>query len=337
MWDFKLGQVFGLLLKTSAFLVFRFLIYMGIVVAYILAVGIGAGVGALTGSILGSASGTGGGAGLGGLFGFGVASVVLYWAREYILYMVKAGHIAVLVELMQGKQIPGGKGQISYASEVVHERLGESSSLFALDLLIKGILRVFNRMIMRIGRFIPIPAAQNLIKMISAVVSMSLTYVDEIILAYSIKTESTNPWASARTAVVLYAQNYKTMLKNAVFLTLFVWMLTFVVFLVVLAPVALIVSLFPGVGGFLTLGLALIVAWGIKQAVIEPFAMCALMQVFFQVIEGQEPNAEWEAKLESWTPKFAELKQKAIDAGGEAQVGKTGGAAEAGASLPPAQ
>jgi hypothetical protein len=40
--------------------------------------------------------------------------------------------------------------------------------------------------------------------------------------------------------------------------------------------------------------------------------MTALMQVFFKVTEGQEPNPEWEAKLEKGSKKFREMKDKAV-------------------------
>ena len=125
------------------------------------------------------------------------------------------------------------------------------------------------------------------------------------------KTRAENPWASSRTALVLYAQNYVAFLKNAVWLALFIWAMTVAVFLFVLGPAALIVGMFPGAGGPLTLIIALVLAWGIKQAVIEPIGMTALMQVFFKVTEGQVANPEWEAKLEGVSTKFRELADKA--------------------------
>ena len=39
----------------------------------------------------------------------------LYLLREYILYVVKAGHIAVMVHLIDGREVPDGQGQIAYA------------------------------------------------------------------------------------------------------------------------------------------------------------------------------------------------------------------------------
>lgn len=95
------------------------------------------------------------------------------------------------------------------------------------------------------------------------------------------------------------------------FLALIVWGLTLAVFLLILAPVAGLVALFPGAAGALTFVIALVFAWGVKQAVIEPFGMTALMQVFFKVTEGQQPNPEWERKLDSVSDKFGEMKTKA--------------------------
>lgn len=310
MMDFKLGQIISLLLKTTPFLVFRFLIYFGITLAYVLITGLGAGIGFGIGSI-------GGGAEVGGLwggiFGFGLASAGVYLIREYLLYMVKAGHIAVLVELMEGKELPGGKGQIDYAQGIVRERFAQSSILFGLDQLIKGVLKAFNRAFFTIANFLPIPGIQGIASFINTIINLSLTYLDEVILAYNMKTRAENPWAASRTALILYAQNYKAFLKNAFWLAFVIWGMTFLVFLLVLAPVAGLVSLFPGSAGPLTLIIAVVFAWGIKQAVIEPIGMTALMQVFFNVTEGQEANPEWEGKLDKVSKKFSELKDKAAD------------------------
>jgi len=93
MMDFKLGEIISLLLKTMPFLIFRFLIYFGITLAYVLITGVGAGIGYGVGTIGGEPEA---GGLYGGLIGFGVAGAIMYFIREYLLYLVKAGHIAVL-------------------------------------------------------------------------------------------------------------------------------------------------------------------------------------------------------------------------------------------------
>ena len=308
MNNFSIGKTIGLLRKSAPFLFFRFLIYLAITLLYILLTGLGMGVGYGAGFIFGEASG---GAGYGGIFGFTISTGVLYLSREYLLYIVKAGHIAVLVEVMDGGQIPDGRGQIDYAQAVVKERFVESSILFAVDQLIKVVLSVFNKMFLTLAAFIPIPGLQGLVSFLTTVIRLSLTYLDEVILAYSIRTRSDNPWASSRTALILYAQNYKIFFKNAVVLSLIIWGLSFVVFLLVLGPVAALVALFPGTAGALTFLLTLVLTWGIKEAVIEPFGMTALMQVFFSATAGQQPDPEWERKLDSTSSKFRKFKENA--------------------------
>lgn len=308
MKDFEVGTIISLLRRTAPFLIFRFLIYFGITVAYVVVTGAGAGIGYGAGTVFGDAA-TGGT--YGGLFGFGIASMGLYFLREYLLYMVKAGHIAVLVEVMEGSEIPGGRGQIEHAQAVVKERFGEASVLFGIDQLITGVLKAFNRVFFSLAAILPIPGIEGLVKFLNTVIRLSLTYLDEVILAHNIRTRAENPWASSRSALILYAQNYKTFLKNAVFLAFIIWGLTLAVFLLVLAPVTALVALFPGSAGPLTFVIALVFAWGIKQAVIEPFGMTALMQVFVKVTEGQQPDPEWEQKLDSVSDKFGEMKTRA--------------------------
>jgi uncharacterized membrane protein len=308
MKDFSIRQVLGLLAQTAPFLVFRFLIYFGITLAYFLVTGAGAGIGYFIGMI---GDDPGAYSVWGGVFGFIAVSAVMYFVREYLLYLVKAGHIAVLVELMEGKSIPNGRGQIDYAQQVVRERFAQSSVLFALDQLIKGVLKAFNRTFFTIAALLPIPGLAGVVKFVNTVINLSLTYLDEVILAYNLRTRAENPWKSSQTALVLYAQNYKSFLKNAFVLAFVVWGLTLLVFLLILAPVAGLVSLFPGSAGPLTVLVAVVFAWGVKQAVIEPIAMTALMQVFFKVTEGQAPNPEWESRLDQVSGKFRTLKDKA--------------------------
>lgn len=308
--DFSIGHIFGLLRKTFPFLVFRFLIYMGIALGIVLLVGIGSGIGYVIGSI---ADGGAGGGVLGGLLTFGVSVGILLFLRSYLLYMVKAGHIAVLVEVMENRPLPEGKGQIEYAQKIVKERFKQSNVLFALDMLIKGILRAFNRTFLNISRMIPIPGVEAVVKILNTVVNNSLTYLDEVILGYLIKNKVENPWAGGQTALILYAQNYKSFLTNAVWLTFMIWGLTLAVFLVILFPVAGLVALFPNLAGIFTLILALVLAWGVKESLIEPFAMTALMSVYFKVTENQTANPEWEEKLSSVSSKFREMGQKAKD------------------------
>jgi hypothetical protein len=311
MWDFSFTKSVGAILRTLPFIVLRLVVYLGIALAYVFATGTGALLGFGIGHFWHSPDAPAGGAFWGGLIGFGLVSAMLYLAREYLLYLVKAAHIAVLVEILDGKPIPAGQGQIGYGAGFVKTHFAETSILFGVDQIVKGVLRVITGTLNVITAFLPIPALQTLVRFAEAVIRMSLTYVDEIILAYLIRTRTTNPWDGARDALILYAQNYKHFLKNAVWLSLFMWGTTLVIFLVLLAPAGAVAYLVHGNAGVWTFAFAVIFALALKKALLEPLAIYSLMQVYFKTIEGQTPDPEWSARLNSASRHFRELGQKA--------------------------
>ena len=96
MWDFSIGRTLGIVIRTWPFVILRIVVYFSITVAYIVSTGAGAGIGYGVGHVWGE-DGPFTFAMWGGIFGFGLVSVLFYWLREYILYLVKAGHIAVMV------------------------------------------------------------------------------------------------------------------------------------------------------------------------------------------------------------------------------------------------
>ncbi|OJF97549.1 hypothetical protein [Pararhizobium antarcticum] len=309
MWDFEICRTIGILLRTMPFILMRMAIYFGITIAFILSTGTGAGIGYGLGAWSNDAESF---TVWGGIFGFGLVAGAIYWVREWLLYMVKAAHIAVMVKLIDGQPMPDGKSQITHGRETVAARFGETNVLFALDQLIKGVISVATGLIGGIAAFLPIPGLDTLARFANTVIRISLTYVDEIILGYNIRIDSRNPWESSRQGLVLYAQNGKTMIRNAVWLSIFLYLLAIIVFVLALAPAAAILYVFPGEWAGYAFVLAIVFAWSFKAAVLEPFAIAALMSVYFKVIEGQVPNAEWDAKLSSASEKFREIKDKAF-------------------------
>lgn len=311
MWDFSISAALGLMLRTAPFLLFRVVVYFAVTAAFIITTGTGAGVGWGVGA-LGDEDFQASAVFWGGAIGFGSVASVVYFLRDYLLYIVKAGHIAVMVEAMEGREIPGGRAQIDHAKGVVKARFGEASALFALDRLIKGVVGAITGLMQGILNFLPIPGVDQIMGAVRAFLKISVGLLDEVILAHAIKTRSDNPWVSAQDALVLYAQNARPMMVNAAWLTIISWIVAFVVFLLMLAPAALVVYLLPGTwsaGGFV---FAVLFAWAVKVALVEPFAIACLLQVYFKVTEGQVPNPEWRAKLDGATAKFRELGERGL-------------------------
>ncbi len=311
MWDFSVSKAMGLMVKTAPFVIMRIVVYFGIAIGFIVTTGVGAGIGWGIGAF-GEQDFQATTTAYGGIFGFVGAGAVLYFLREYILYMVKAGHIAVLVELMEGKDVPMGRPQIEHAHKIVSERFVEANVLFAIDQLIKGVIRAITGLMQGLASLIPIPGLQNLVGIFKAFLKIALGFLDEIILAHAIRKNADNPWESAQEALVYYAQNSKHIMKNAAFLAVIVYVLSFVVFLVMLAPAALVVYILPGAWSAGGIVFALLFAWAIKQALLEPFAIACMMQVYFGVTEGQTPDPEWDARLTGASKKFKKMKDKAV-------------------------
>ncbi len=310
MWDFSVGTALSLMVRTAPFILFRIIVYFGITTAIILMTGVGAGFGYGIGAFgqddfqLSSTF-------WGGAVGFGATVGVIFFFRDYLLYLVKAGHIAVMVELLQGGRVPGGRGQLDYAWGVVGERFGEASALFALDRLVHGVITAITGIIEGLMTILPIPGVQNVMGVLRAYLRIAVGLIDEMIIAQAIRTKAQNPWKNAQDGLVLYAQNARPMLINAAWLTAISWVLAFVVFLLMLAPAAGVVYLMPGdvaAGGFI---FAFVFAWAVKAALIEPFCIACMMQVYFKVTEGQTPNPEWQAKLANISDKFRHMGEQA--------------------------
>ena len=308
MWDFSVSEALGLMRRTAPFVLFRIVVYFGITVALILATGTGAGLGWGIGNF-GDEEFRISSTFYGGIGGFGITAGVIFFFRDYLLYVVKAGHIAVMVELMEGGTIPGGKGQIDYAATVVKARFGQASLLFALDQVIKGVITAVTGLVQGILAFVP--GMDRVMGVVRAYLRLAVGLVDEVILAHAIRTKAENPWDSAREALVLYGQNARPMLVNAAWLTAIVYGLSFVVFLLMLAPAAAVVWLIPGAWSAGGLVFALVFAWAVKAALIEPFAIACMLQVYFKVTKGQTPDPEWEARLSKVSDKFRSMGQKA--------------------------
>ncbi len=132
-----------------------------------------------------------------------------------------------------------------------------------------------------------------------------------MILAYIIRQGGTDPWRSARDGLVLYAQNAGMLVKNAVWIALAEYVMAAIIFFCVLAPAIAIAYAMPG--GFAGFGVvfALLFAWCLKRALIEPLSIASLLQSYYLAIEGQVPDPTWVARLDSASSAFRKLANEA--------------------------
>jgi hypothetical protein len=316
MWDFSATRALGLMLRSWPFLLFRLLVYFTISAAYVVLTAGGAGIGWLIGA-LGSKDFRELATLLGGVIGFGTTFGIVYLLREYILYLVKAGHIAVMIELMEGRPLPSGRAQIHHATAVVRERFTEASLLFALDQLVRGVLEVIFTLLNGLSRIlIPTGVVGQLLALVQSIMRLLAGVADEVILGHALRTNATNPWDSARTGLVLYAQNAGGMFRNSAVLLIIGWALSFLIFLFFLAPAAALVYAMPGGWSGGGLFFAILFAWAVKAALIEPFQVACLLQAFFKLSAGQSPDPEWERRIYQASRKFQTLVERGLGPAG---------------------
>lgn len=328
MSHFSLGISLRLMRQTWPFLLFRVLVYFGIAAAFMLATGTGAGLGYGLGSFWEDDTRIGA-AIWGGVGGFGLSAGLLYLAREYLLYLVKAGHIAVMVEALEGRDLPAGQGQIAYARAIVTARFGQASLLFGLDQLVKGVIGAVTGLLQGLFSILPIPGLDRVMALVRAYLKVAVGLMDEVMLAHILRSRAENPYAEAQKALVLYAQNARPLLVSAAWITALIWLLSLAVFVLMLAPAAALVWFLPGQASAAGLAFALLFAWAVKAALIEPFAIACLLQAYFTLTEGQTPNPEWQRKLDAVSERFKTLGARALSwAGrGRSSPSQTGDAA----------
>jgi len=114
---------------------------------------------------------------------------------------------------------------------------------------------------------------------------------------------------------VLYGQVWKPLLKNAVAL-MFLSFIPFIIALIVFAaPVAGLVGLVGGTKAAAWSVLALLVlAFLIKVAVGDSFAMVAMIASYQRETASLTPDPAMSAQLAQISPKFVELKNRALAA-----------------------
>ncbi len=237
-------------------------------------------------------------------------------AYRYVFYMIKAAHIAVMAELLKNNSLPEGTGQLAWGKQKVQERFGEMNVMFVVDEMVNAVVRAFTRTVYNIATWLPGDTAEQIVSIVNRVIMYATNYIDEAILARSFWVESENPWANARDGVVLYAMVWKRMLMPAIWLMVLSLATALGAFLILAAPVGLIVGVINAKLAGWAIIFALVLGWFIKAAVGDALAVAAILITYKEETEGLTPDPEMAQKLDNVSDKFRELTARARDAVG---------------------
>lgn len=252
------------------------------------------------------------------LIGLGAGGWMAKFVRRYILYLVKGAHIAAMTEMMMGRPVPKGLGQLAYGRKIVEKNFKDVSILFGLDALINGTVKAITRKIARVARWLPLPGDfRKIVRIVELIINRSLSYIDEAILSYAIARDEENIWNSARQGIVLYGQCYKRILITSAKIYLGGRVFAFLLFIFFLLPAA---ALIYGLGllgfenpilQFVILIMAAIAGQLTYRALYEPFALAYVMVAYHNEIAGKVPDPEWDQRLQGLSKSFKDLVQKA--------------------------
>lgn len=258
-------------------------------------------------------------AGIGWLFGeIGLAIAVIAWILAvrviwyFIMhgfgYLIKAGHVAVIAEACRTGSVPAG--QVGYGKAMVKKRFITAAVYFAVDKLISGAVKEIQKNIGRLGdRLDFIPGMEAVTGMAQFFVKISLGYIDECCLGWTFYNKEQGAFKSAADGVVLYTQNWKSLLKNAAWTMIKVIVLTVLIALMIFIPVGIVFKLM-GWHPLIALLLAIAIAWVVKFAAMDSYIMVRMMASYMDVAPVTTIRFDLYGTLCSISAKFKELYSK---------------------------
>ena len=310
--DHGLATAISLLMQSLPYALARFGILLGYAVGCIVWIVVAFGGAAWLGNHIA------------GAFGFVWLLICLvgigyFWGAilRYVLHLLACGHVAVLTELITRGQVGNGsEPMLAYGKRVVTERFGQVNALFALNLMVRGILAAFHRTLDWVGEILPIPGLDGLASLVNMILRAATRYLDKVILSYNLARADEEPWRGAREGMVYYAQNAVPILKTAVWIVILERVLTFVLWLLLLVPAGAITVMLPSSvreqAGIVTILVAAILAGPLRAAFLKPLFLIMMMVRFHALIENQPINQEWDARLAALSDKFSGLGREAM-------------------------
>ena len=238
-----------------------------------------------------------------------LAGIVNFFINHYVGYLLKAGHVAVVARTFKDGRVPSNC--ISVGKDMVKERFGTTNAYFAIDKLVSGAVKQLQRTLGRVTDSLlgSLPGADGVKSATNFFINISLGYIDECCLSYTFYKDQQNAYKSACDGVVIYAQNWKRLLKNAAMTAL-----TVIVSMLVVTLVAFII--FGGIfrmldwSGFVAFVLALMMAWTVKYAFVDSWMMVKMMHGYMQVAPTTIITFDLYGKLSNLSGKFRELFRK---------------------------
>lgn len=286
-------------LKTMKFVWAKLLLGLATVVASVIILAICLGIASLFGE---------GAIFIGVCFWIAGTAIVSNLLNQYVGYLFKAGHVAVIATAVTTGSIP--ENQIETAKTMVKERFLTSNVYFAVDKLVSGAVKQIQNGLGKIDSiFGNIPGVSAIVSFAQIFVGIALGYVDECCLGYTFIKKEQGAFKSAADGVVIYFQNWKKLLKDAALMSFVVIVITILAWII---PFAVFGGIFAALSWprWIAAILAILVALIIKSAFIDSYMMVKMMVSYMEVAPSTEITFDLYGKLCKLSGKFKSLFQK---------------------------
>lgn len=251
------------------------------------------------------------------LIGMGIAVVLFVGAwrvfSKYVLYAIKAAHIAVIAHVVETGEVP--PNQIQFGKDRVTERVAETTVLFGVDQLVKAIVKQLTGAVVSLGSLVAVvPTLRTFVRVFARALGLAANYIDEAIVAYMFTADESDPWTAAKDGVVLYGKNWKPVLGSTMLIVVGMYAVAFVL-LVALAPVASVLTdLSPvfEVVGWVVVGATVLTVY---SGILKPWVKTVVITTFLIEARDDVPDAETADWIAEKSDSFRELVGKAESEG----------------------
>lgn len=232
--------------------------------------------------------------------------------QRFVGYVLKAGHVAAVAEIVGNGNVPDDV--VKFGTTKVKEKFATSAAYFAVDSLVTGAVNQINKGIDVIGNLLgKIPGMEKIVSFLKMFVNIALGNVDECCMAYTFYKDEQSSFKSAADGVVIYFQNWKTILKSALKITLIACVISAVAWLVVMLLLVAIVGA-AGANGviafFVGCILAALIVGVVKSAFLDSYTMVCMIHSYMEVAPSTEITFDLYDKLCGISSKFKSLFNK---------------------------
>jgi len=224
---------------------------------------------------------------------------------RYVLYLVKAAHIAVIAEIVHTGTVPSN--QVSYGIEQVRTHFTEASALFAVDMVVKAVITQFNRGVLSVSNLVSfVPNLQQLIRLVGRAIAIAASYIDEAIIAHMFLSEEENRWRAASDGLVLYGKTWKPVLASTLLIVGGMYVATLLLFMAFTPLASVLGGLSSGVEllGWLVVAGAVLTLYA---GLFNPWVKTVVITTFLLESADLSPDSATRDRIASRSEKFQEL------------------------------